>query len=352
MPPPFQNSDTRRRLERTAATEFAAATRIMRDIRNLSGRRSPQTSQLRAKVSDLLRIAQRSGNTRAANELRLALNRLQGTLSARAVQQLFDSVLAISGTLGRAARVAADVGRTVAAAGRAIDANLLDAESVLQTLRGTTTPESVGAQRTQQPPPQRTYQQSGPPMPLNTRMLPNGLVRVQTPNFNRTYRPTDPTITGAMIPVTSSNVYAIGYNFSFNNPTKGILYVQFLGGGEKGNRKRSGPGHLYEYYDIHPDKFQQMRQAASKGGWVWDELRVRGSRVMHKVRYNLKAFAGGNLPRRAAVVNGRQMLIPRVRQGRAAIGERVQTYRSALPRQDLGPVRRGRPNNGRPNNSR
>lgn len=352
MPTPFQNSDKRRRDAMARATNLAAAHRTMRDLRDLSSRRTPQKSQIITKISELLRIAMRLGDAKLANGLRASLNKLQGNLSYNAAQQVFKNALALGGPVGRAVKATVDLDKAASVTRKAIGNNLHEATAILETLQGKAAPESVGAKKAMWPPARREYKPSGPPMPYNTRMLPNGLVNVKTPNFNRSYRATDPTITGAMIPVASSNVYAIGYKFAFNNPTKGILYVQFLGGGTKKQPQRSGPGHLYEYFDIHPDKFQQMRKAASKGGWVWDELRVRGSRVLHQVKYSLKAFAGGYLPRQAAVLNGRAMFIPRTRQGRAKLGDPIKTYRSSLPLEDLGPVRRGRPNNGRPRNGR
>jgi len=171
------------------------------------------------------------------------------------------------------------------------------------------------------------------------------MVRVRTTGFDRSYKINDPIITRTMIPVDSSNVHSIGFEFNFKKPHRSKLLVRFLGtqpGGE-----RTGKGSLYEYFDIHPDKFVAFRRAASKGEWVWDELRVRGSRVAHQVRYNLRAIVGKYLPRRAAIRNGKEMFIRRKRQTRAKLGENPIDLVSQLPTQVLGAAN-VRPNSGRP----
>lgn len=94
-----------------------------------------------------------------------------------------------------------------------------------------------------------------------------------------------------MKPCTSSNVHSYGYD-----PEARILYVRFLGGTSK---NRTGPGPLYEYSSVPPDVYQQMDSAASKGSFVWDALRIRGSMFGHQYDYRLARVTRGYVPRKA-----------------------------------------------------
>jgi len=147
----------------------------------------------------------------------------------------------------------------------------------------------------------------------------------------------------------------------YATPAKSILLVQFLGTTASGDR--SGKGPLYEYISNHPVNFQAFRKAASQGGWVWDELRVRGSRVEHQYQYKLTRVWGGYLPRRATIRDGKELLVRRQGFARAKPGEQPQYMQSQLPTQVIGnarstkqvngrPINRGRPNRGRPNRGR
>ena len=66
-----------------------------------------------------------------------------------------------------------------------------------------------------------------------------------------------------MIPVTSSNVSAFGYD-----DANRILYVEFLA---KGNN----PASLYRYFDTEPEIYDQFFASPSKGKFVWTHLRDR-----------------------------------------------------------------------------
>lgn len=46
-----------------------------------------------------------------------------------------------------------------------------------------------------------------------------------------------------------------------------------------------GNGHSYLYEDVTYDEAQAFVTAPSKGEWVWDVLRVRGSKTAHRKRY-------------------------------------------------------------------
>jgi len=111
-----------------------------------------------------------------------------------------------------------------------------------------------------------------------------------------------PLTDGEMIPVRSSNVHSFGY---LPGPGRtGTLLVRFLAGKSD---NRSGPGRLYEYRDVPVEVFDQMALAQSKGKFVWDELRVRGTIAGHQYSYDLAGVGlGGYVPRQAAVKRGQQ----------------------------------------------
>lgn len=62
------------------------------------------------------------------------------------------------------------------------------------------------------------------------------------------------------ITVDSSNVHAGAYNFD-----KGLMFIRFLNGS------------VYFYPGSTPDEWMGFLQASSKGRWVWDVLRARGT---------------------------------------------------------------------------
>lgn len=196
----------------------------------------------------------------------------------------------------------------------------------------------------------------------NVRILSNGRWDIRAPGYHRVLDPEDPILTGVMQPVTSSNVHSIGFDFNYGNPLKSKLIVRYK---QKDRRGGSGSvgGPTYEYQNIHPDWFNDLRQAGSKGAWVWDRLRIRGTVAGAQYPYVLVRAAQGYLPRRAIVRNGRQELRRRMRTAVHSNG-REEVLRSPLANQvigrysptshrpnvgnmDRGRVERGAPNRGR-----
>lgn len=164
-------------------------------------------------------------------------------------------------------------------------------EDALRELR----PELFPPKRTQ-PEPKRPIQQQ-----------PNAnLVRVGGRIMN--VPKDDPLLTGAMIPVESSNVHSIGFDFNHSEPTNGTLKVRFLQSDKKsrGSRGAKVPGPVYQYFDVHPFVFMTMREASSKGKFVWDKLRIRGTVSGHRFRYRLAGVAQGYVPRQASLRSNAQ----------------------------------------------
>lgn len=104
-----------------------------------------------------------------------------------------------------------------------------------------------------------------------------------------------------MIPVRSSNVHSIGYEWG-NRGATGNLMVRFLGGTGKA---RSGPGALYRYIGVPRAVFVAFKMASSKGKFVWDELRIRGTISGHQYPYELAGTdSAGYIPRQAGLKRG------------------------------------------------
>jgi hypothetical protein len=138
------------------------------------------------------------------------------------------------------------------------------------------------------------------------------------------FRPDDPIITGEMIPVKSSNVHSIGFIWNDERPTDGTLKVRFLD--SSGGKKTGKGGATYHYYDVHPRVFIEFQKASSKGKFVWDKLRVRGTVSGHQYRYGLARLgSSGYVPRQATRIGNKEWYLQRSVQ--AADG---RTLKSAL----------------------
>lgn len=110
-------------------------------------------------------------------------------------------------------------------------------------------------------------------------------------------------IMGRMYDVTSSNVHSIGMRIDEPSSRTGQLFIRFLGGD---SQNRAGLGSMYEYRDVPVDLFREFLSAASKGTFVWDHIRVRGTVSGHRFSYELVGITEGYVPRQAAIRRGQQ----------------------------------------------
>lgn len=89
-----------------------------------------------------------------------------------------------------------------------------------------------------------------------------------------------------MIRVLSSNVYSIGYN-----ATTQVLAVRYKAPTIANNGKISGrtdsPGPIYHYFGVEDELWRSFMTAPSKGQWIWDNLRERGTIHGHQFDYKL-----------------------------------------------------------------
>jgi hypothetical protein len=164
----------------------------------------------------------------------------------------------------------------------------------------------------------------------------------------------DPIITGEMIDVQSSNVHSIGYLWNSEAPTKGTLRVRYLGG-RGGKGRRNGPGPLYDYFGVHPEVFMAFQQAASKGKFVWDRLRIRGTVSGHRFQYELEDTGQSSyIPRKATRLGQNEYYLRREFRGNQSQLEDEFVQRIGINRH--GPQgfvpNRGTPNRGTPNRGR
>lgn len=171
----------------------------------------------------------------------------------------------------------------------------------------------------------------------------------------------DPLVSGKMVDVQSSNVHSIGFRIDPDSAqgmhqSTGTLLIRFLD--TDGSGKRSGMGPLYEYYDVPAALFQQFRRAASKGKFVWDRIRVRGTVAGHRFSYSLADIVRDYVPRQAGIKRGSQGEFYMTRRFRDSTG-RLLTSR--LPEEQVrasgfnytrGEPNRGTPNRGTPNRGR
>jgi len=142
-------------------------------------------------------------------------------------------------------------------------------------------------------------------------------------------RPDHPMLTGELVACQSSNVHSFRYDYE-----TATLYVRFLG--RAGRGAHGGPGPLYRYSDVEPELFLSLQRAASKGGWVWDHLRIRGTISGHQKDYELVGVSGGYVPRKATMTPMGEAYTPR--KVRLPGGQWVQSKRPLQVVRPLAPV--------------
>lgn len=194
---------------------------------------------------------------------------------------------------------------------------------------------------------QRAHTQQAKPQPENR---PPRVRKTIDINFGdgkmRRVKLTDPIVTGEMIKVVSSNVYAIGFEINTHSPVIGTLKVRFWQSEGAKVKGAKVPGALYYYYNVPTDLFRRFQKAASKGKFVWDNLRIRGTVSGHKFDYALQGIAHGYVPRKATLTAEGEIFAKR-----HFLGENTKTgERRLFHSRESAMVRpfNGRPGNGRP----
>ena len=162
------------------------------------------------------------------------------------------------------------------------------------------------------------------------------IVKLPVKGRNQQFPVDHPIVTGQMVPVKSSNVHSYSYDFAVR-----VLYVRYLQG--KGRHKSKGP--LYAYSSVMPDLFLEMYKAPSKGKWIWDALRIRGTISGHKKDYALVGIQGNYVPRKATIEAVEGTTLKReIFHQRTVLTSRGRELTSALP--STASPNRAKPNNG------
>lgn len=174
---------------------------------------------------------------------------------------------------------------------------------------------------------------------------PRKIVEMIVDGQKRRFPVTHPIVTGDNVSdFQSSNVHSFSYDYD-----KSRLYVRFKA--PKG--KNRGKGSLYAYEHFPPGLFLKMLSAPSKGTFIWDTIRIRGTVSGHRFDYRLVAVTGGYVPRKATYIGGgNEAFVPRSMRFYNLGSRQYHSMNSPLPYEVLparGEPNRGTPNRGTPN---
>lgn len=348
-------------IRREAQREFQASTtgRILSEINKLSRRGPVGSTRLNRLTGDLIKAAGRGGlgrGLRGVNPIQIERYARTGTQRAL-LNAMFDAL----GPLGAMFRsMLRPSRRPMTSIGREIEAakNLLkvfEPGALAETrpaapARPATPPgrpagrftmpeDAAEAQRllesmgfTVTPPPGQ--QPAGPTRPRTRRPRPPQQPPQQPPREPPADETNDPLYTGEMIRVQSSNVHSIGFILDRETPAHSTLKVRFLQKSRRSgsNGKKVG-GPMYFYYRVHPAIFRAFQRAASKGKFVWDRLRIRGTVTGHQYHYELMGISEGYVPRKAFRAGPAEHYISRRVRVRTPNNQGTEYLESQLPDQ-------------------
>lgn len=216
-----------------------------------------------------------------------------------------------------------------------LDRDLAAAKSLLEAFGYTVTPPPGAKPKT---PEEAGFTREEP----TDTAAPDWFLRGRTMPKRPQYPDDHPAVTGEMTEVDSSNVHSIGFKWQPGKSFLGTLKVRFLQAGKNGGK---GPGPLYYYYGVAPQLFDAFLASASKGRFVWDRLRIRGTVSGHQYHYELKGITNGYLPREAIRQGDTEYYIGRSATFRSTKTGATRTFTSKLPDRAVG---RYRPDRGAP----
>ena len=202
---------------------------------------------------------------------------------------------------------------------------------------------TVTAPDAQKAPPQAPRERQAPQRSKPPRQRPRATdkITIKLGGRIRHLSPNDPIVSQEMVMVQSSNVHSIGIRLDPSGlGDSHILLVRFLADG-------GGPGSLYEYFGIPIKLWDSFMLARSKGTFVWDHIRIRGTISGHKYQYDLAGISGGYVPRRAKLIGDEEWFVKR--RFRSQVQDRESQLDDQLVRRLPN---RGKPNRGTPNRGR
>ncbi len=145
----------------------------------------------------------------------------------------------------------------------------------------------------------------------------------------------------------SSNVHSYGYDIEAAK-----LYVRFLHTDQSTGNRTQAAGSLYSYSDVEPELFLGLYKEQSKGNWIWDNLRIRGTVSGHRKDYRLVGITHEYVPRKATLdKTGREIFLPRrvrTNQGRWVTSQRGHEVVPDVFSGVNAGINRGQANNARP----
>lgn len=179
-----------------------------------------------------------------------------------------------------------------------------------------------------------------------TRSRDDGMVEVNIGVGKQRFPKDHPIITKKKVPTPdSSNVYWFLYDIDTRT-----LYIRFDAQKTKHNPSKR-PGPVYSYANFPPQGFLDMIKASSKGGFVWDRIRIRGTVSGHRYSYNLERISENYVPRKATLTPSGEWYIQRKGVATTVAGKRTLVKsKPSVPVSHL--PNRGTPNRGRPNRGR
>lgn len=148
-----------------------------------------------------------------------------------------------------------------------------------------------------------------------------------------------PAVTGDFIETPqSSNVHSFGFDHDSHT-----LFVRFKARAEGDGKRPHKPGAIYSYRNVPLSIFLRMLTAPSKGVFIWDNIRIRGTLSGHRYDYALVGVQDGYVPRKATLTPQGESYI-----SRSVFTDQGRRLSSSLPDQLVRPLVPGRqPNSGR-----
>lgn len=170
---------------------------------------------------------------------------------------------------------------------------------------------------------------SGQPSSESPRAAPANTVDLVEDGTTHRLPRTHPAVTGDFVETPeSSNVHSFGFDWESHT-----LFVRFKAQAQGEKVRPHRPGPIYSYRNVPIGVFLKMLAAPSKGVFIWDNIRIRGTLSGHKYDYALVGVTGGYVPRKATLTPEGEAFI-----GRSIFTDASRSLRSSRPDQIVRPL--------------
>ncbi len=151
------------------------------------------------------------------------------------------------------------------------------------------------------------------------RGTPRKVVDVDIQGTGRRFPVNHPIVTKRMVLTPqSSNVFSYSYDVD-----TWTLYVRF-----QSHMVVGVPGSLYGYSSVPPDVFLKMYAAPSKGTFIWDNIRIRGTVSGHRYDYQLVGIRNNYVPRKATMTAEGERYVQRTVKVKSVSTGKIRVLRS------------------------